>query len=153
MQTQGGFMAHLKQHKQTFQARALICACAIVAALSGCAPMEPPIAAEPGVAFSLPVGQTAAINGSGTRITFRQVQNDSRCPTDVVCVWAGDATIEVTISRTGSPDDAKVLRLNPPNNEATSGDLVIRFVGLTPVPRTSDKTPRAYVAQLVVNRT
>jgi hypothetical protein len=135
-------------------ARAVISACAIVAALSGCAVMEPTIAAEPGMAFSLPLGKTAAINGSGTRITFRQVHDDSRCPTDVTCVWAGDAKIEVTISRNGSPDDTRILSLTPPNNETTSGDLQIRLVGLTPVPRQSDgSAPRAYVAQLVVNRT
>jgi hypothetical protein len=35
----------------------------------------------------------------------------------------------------------------------TSGDLQIRFVGLTPVPRQADgSAPRAYVAQLVANR-
>jgi hypothetical protein len=35
----------------------------------------------------------------------------------------------------------------------SSGDLQIRFVGLTPVPRQADgNAPRAYVAQLVVNR-
>jgi hypothetical protein len=133
--------------------RGLISACAIVAALSACASVEPTVPAEPGVAFSLPVGKTAAINGSGTRLTFHQVREDSRCPTDVVCVWAGDARIEVTVSRNGVPDDTKTLGLNPPNNEATSGDLKIRFVGLTPVPRQSDKEPRAYVAQLIVNRT
>jgi hypothetical protein len=150
MQTHLGFMANLKQLNR---ARGLISACAIVAALSGCASMEPTVPAEPGVAFSLPVGKTAAINGSGTRIMFRQVREDSRCPTDVTCVWAGDAKIEVTVLRNGSPDDTKVLGLNPPNNETTSGDLQIRFVGLIPVPRQSDKSPRAYVAQLIVNRT
>jgi hypothetical protein len=105
------------------------------------------------VAFSLPIGKTAAINGSGTRLTFRLVREDSRCPTDVTCIWAGDAKIDVTISRNGSSDDTRVLSLTPPNNEATLGDLQIRFVGLTPVPRQADgNAPRAYVAQLVVNR-
>jgi hypothetical protein len=133
--------------------RALISAGAIIAALSGCAATEPTVAAEPGVAFSLPIGKTAAINGSGTRLTFRLVREDSRCPTDVTCVWAGDAQIDVTISRNGSSDDTRILSLTPPNNEASSGDLQIRFVGLTPIPRQADgNAPRAYVAQLVVNR-
>ncbi|HEX9083276.1 MAG TPA: hypothetical protein VF836_00945, partial [Gemmatimonadaceae bacterium] len=64
----------------------MISAGAIIAALSACAAMEPTVAAEPGVAFSLPIGQTAAINGSGARLTFRLVREDSRCPTDVTCV-------------------------------------------------------------------
>jgi len=132
--------------------RALISACAFATAL-GCATMEPTIPAEPGVAFELPVGKTAALNGNGTRITFKQVKEDSRCPSDVTCVWAGDARIELTISRNGSSDDTKILSLSPANSEARSGDLQIRFVGLTPVPRQADgNAPRAYVAQLVVNR-
>jgi hypothetical protein len=133
--------------------RMLISVCAFATAL-GCATMEPTIPAEPGVAFDLPVGKTAALNGNGTRITFKQVKEDSRCPADVTCVWAGDASIELTISRNGSSDDTKILSLSPANSEARSGDLQIRFVGLTPVRRQADgNTPRAYVAQLVINRT
>jgi hypothetical protein len=143
-------MAHLKQHRRPLHA---IFACVLVFAVPACATVEPTVAVQPGETFSLPVGKTATINGSGTRITFRELREDSRCPTDVTCVWAGDAKIEITISRSGSPDDTKLISLNPPNNVTTSGDLRIRFVGLTPVPRQSDKSPRAYVAQLVVDRT
>ena len=124
-----------------------------VFALSACATVETAVVAEPGVEFSLALGKTAAINASGARITFKQVGEDSRCPVDVQCVWAGDAKIALTISRSGAPDDAKVISLTPPNNETTSGDLRIRFIGLAPVPRQSDSgKPRAYVAQLVVTR-
>jgi len=120
---------------------------------SACATMETAIVAQPGVAFDLPIGKTAAFNGNGVRITFKQVPEDSRCPVDVQCVWAGDAKIQLTISRDGVPDDVKVISLTAPNNETTSGDLRIRFIGLAPVPRQADAgKPRPYVAQLVVNR-
>ena len=161
MQTHRGFMLPLKlrqrsrslQSRALISSRALVSAGAVIVAVSSCAAMEPTVPAEPGVTFSLPIGKTAAINGSGTRLTFKVVREDSRCPTDVTCIWAGDAKIDVTISRNGSSDDTRVLSLTPPNNEATSGDLQIRFVGLTPVPRQADgNAPRAYVAQLVVNR-
>lgn len=145
-------MAHLKQHRRPLQARALIFAGVLVVSVSACATVEPTVAVQPGETFSLPVGKTATINASGTRIRFRELREDSRCPSDVTCVWAGDAKIELIISRTGSPEDSKLISLNPPNNVVTSGDLQIRFVGLTPVPRQSDKSPRAYVAQLVVDR-
>ncbi|HEX9130183.1 MAG TPA: hypothetical protein VF850_13565 [Gemmatimonadaceae bacterium] len=147
MQTHQGFMPRLRQ------LRRLSWAGAIVALLSSCAAVEPTIAAEPGVAFSLPIGKTAVINGSGTRLTFNEVRNDSRCPADVTCVWAGDAEVVVTISRNGSPDDTRILSFIPPNNQTTSGDLRIRLADLAPVPRQSDgNAPRAYVVQLVVNR-
>ena len=125
----------------------------MLATIAGCAPVETAIVADPGVEFSLPVGKTAVLNGNGPRITFRQVREDSRCPVDVTCVWAGDAKIELTISQAGS-DDTKVVSLTPPNNETSSGDVRIRFVGLAPVPRQADAgKPKAYVAQLVVSRT
>jgi hypothetical protein len=125
---------------------------ALVAAAVGCASVDTAIVAEPGTEFALPVGKTAALNGSGTRITFRQVTADSRCPVDGQCVWAGEAKIELVISRSGSPDDVRILSLTPPNNETTSGDLRIRFIGLAPAPRsTEDRAKREYVAQLVVN--
>src|SRR6266404_7236915 len=96
--------------------RALISAGVIVAVLASCAAVEPTIAAEPGVAFSLPAGKTAGINGSRTRIRFDEVRNDSRCPADVTCVWAGDAQVVLTISRNGSPDVSRILGFIPPKN-------------------------------------
>ncbi len=147
-----GFTPPLKQHERRSRMRASIAVAAILVAIVGCAPVETAIVAEPGVEFSLSLGQTAVLNGGGPRITFRQVSEDSRCPTDVTCVWAGDAKIEITISRNGS-DDTKVVSLTPPNNETSSGDVRIRFVGLAPVPRQADAgKPKAYVAQLVVSR-
>ena len=132
--------------------RAIVSAAAMIALIVSCAPVETAIVAEPGVQFSLPVGQTAVLNGNGPRITFRQVREDSRCPIDGVCIWAGDAKIELVISR-GGTDDTKVISLTAPNNETTSGDLRIRFVGLAPVPKSGDASAqRPYVAQLVVNR-
>jgi hypothetical protein len=123
------------------------------ATLCACATVESAIVAEPGVEFALPLGKTAVVNASGARITFRQVREDSRCPVDVQCVWAGDAKIELTISRRDAADDVKVISITPPNNETSSEDLRIRFVGLAPAPRQADAgRPRAYVAQLIVNR-
>jgi hypothetical protein len=124
----------------------------MIAMIAACSPVETAIVAEPGLQFSLAVGQTAVLNGNGPRITFRQVSEDSRCPIDAVCVWAGDAKIELVISRDGS-DDTKVISLTAPNNETTSGDLRIRFVSLAPVPKVGDAVAqRPYVAQLIVNR-
>lgn len=129
---------------------------ALIAALLtvaiGCASVETPVvAADPGVAFALPLGKTASVNGSRARITFNKVTDDSRCPVDVVCIWAGDAKVELTIVRDGSAADTRVISITSPNNEVVSGDLRIRLVGLAPAPRQSEPSARrAYVAQLVV---
>lgn len=125
---------------------------AVLLAFTACASVENVITAEPGVAFSLPLGKTATVAGSVNRITFAQVREDSRCPTNVVCVWEGDAKIEVTVSRNGAPAESAVLSLGPQNNEAQLGDLAVRFVGLAPAPVTPEPAPRRYVAELVIRK-
>ena len=116
----------------------------------GCAPIQTAVIVEPGVSFALAPGQTAEVKRADTRITFRQVREDSRCPTDVTCVWAGDAKVDVVISRTGVPDDARLLSITPPNNEVRVGNLRIVFVGLTPVPRQANaNAPKNYLAEFV----
>src|SRR5687767_9249594 len=130
----------------------LTAAFAALLAVPACASVDSIIIAEPDVAFSLPVGKTAGVSGSTTRVTFRQVREDSRCPTNVVCVWEGDAKIELLPVRDGTVGQAVVLSLHTPN-EAQVGDLSVRFVGLTPYPATPDpSSPRQYVAELVVRR-
>jgi hypothetical protein len=124
---------------------------ALLAAIA-CASVENVIVAEPGVAFSLPVGKTATVAGSVNRITFTQVREDSRCPTNVVCVWEGDAKIEVSVSRNGAPAETAILSLGPQNNEAQLGDLAVRFVGLAPAPVTPEPAPRRYVAELLIRK-
>ena len=120
-------------------------------ALHACASVEKSIVAEPGVAFFLHIGETAVIKGSETRVTFRQVTEESRCPTNVTCVWAGDARIDVLLSPEQGAAESRVLSLTPLDKEARIGDLVIRFVGLAPYPsKPGPIAPRQYVAELLI---
>ena len=119
--------------------------------LANCSGVDTAVVASPGVEFNLAVGKTATLSGSDYRIAFNRVTEDSRCPVDVQCVWAGDAKIELTVSRASAPGDTRVISLAPPNSEVTVGDLRIRFVSLAPTPRQSEPpASRAYVAQLLV---
>jgi hypothetical protein len=128
-------------------------ACVLLISNWGCAPLQTAVIVEPGLSFALAPGQTAEIKRSDTRITFRQVREDSRCPTDVTCVWEGDAKVEVVIARAGAPDETKLLSMKAPNNETRVGNLKIRFVGLTPVPRQSDAgAPKNYLAEFVAEQ-
>jgi hypothetical protein len=119
---------------------------------AACATLETAVVAQPGQAFALPLGQTAAVKGSEVRLTFKDVRTDSRCPIDVQCVWAGEAKIGVVISGNGTTEETTVLSLPPADSETKAGNLRIRLVGLAPAPRQADMgTKRAYVAQLVVD--
>ncbi|HJP61540.1 MAG TPA: hypothetical protein VJ865_16140, partial [Gemmatimonadaceae bacterium] len=73
------------------------------------------------------------------------------CPVEVQCVWAGDAKIELSVSRNGAPSETRVVSLTPPNTEVTIGELKIRFIGIAPAPRQSEPpASRPYVARLMV---
>jgi len=140
-----------KPHSRFFVGKAA-CVAACVLLFSGwrCAPVPTAVIVEPGVSFTLAPGQTAAVKGTDTRITFNQVREDSRCPVDVTCVWAGDAKIEIVISRGRAADETRIVSIY---NEAQVGTLRIRFVSLAPVPRQADgNAPRNYLAEFVAEQ-
>ena len=117
----------------------------------GCSTIQPAVVVEPGASFALAQGQTATVRGTDTRITFNLVREDSRCPVDVTCVWEGDAKIEIVVAPSDSAS-TRTLSLRSPN-ETRVGNLRIRFVGLSPVPRQADgNTPRNYLAEFVAEQ-
>jgi hypothetical protein len=51
--------------------------------------------------FTLSVGQSARIASESMDIKFIGVTADSRCPKGVECVWAGEVTCEIEITKDG----------------------------------------------------
>ncbi len=83
------------------------------------------------------------------------VREDSRCPKDVTCVWAGNAAVRlwVTSGRSG-----KTVTLNT-NKSPTLSDEVeykgykIKLVDLSPYPRSDQKIAKGeYRATLLVSK-
>ena len=62
-------------------------------------PSEPVVYSQSEAADSVKVrvGQTLVVGG--IRVRFDAVESDSRCPSDVVCVWAGDAVANLTVEQ------------------------------------------------------
>jgi hypothetical protein len=60
--------------------------------------------------FDLKVGQTVSVQDTPLKVSFQSVAKDSRCPEDVTCVWAGNATVVLKISEGGRP--ATTINLN-----------------------------------------
>lgn len=83
--------------------------------------------------FVLPFGQTATIENTDVSITFELVTEDSRCPSNVACVWAGNARIVLAMSARGSRDTLPLNSTLDPK-EAVRAGYRVRFVGLTPHP-------------------
>jgi hypothetical protein len=100
--------------------------------------------------FTLAVGETVAIRGADLTIKLNRVTEDSRCPTDVVCVWAGNAQLEFT-ARHANRDIVLHLNTGQGAKEFTVGSHRIRLAELNPAPvSTQPIPPESYRARLVV---
>jgi hypothetical protein len=50
----------------------------------------------------LSIGQHASVTGEDLVVSFEEVTEDSRCPSDVTCVWAGRVSCVVELTHAGS---------------------------------------------------
>lgn len=64
---------------------------------------------KPNQEFSLAVGEKVQFQPAGLAIEFVEVKSDSRCPSDVVCVWAGEATVHIQATTQGPAVDADLI--------------------------------------------
>ena len=58
-----------------------------------------------GQEFALSVGSTVVISGEDLSLKFVEVTADSRCPTGVVCVWAGEAKCRMLVIYQGTESE------------------------------------------------
>jgi hypothetical protein len=66
--------------------------------LAGCIqPDFSVVPAELDKPFQLKINQTGFIKGENIKIIFLNVTEDSRCPSDVECIWPGQVTILIDI--------------------------------------------------------
>jgi hypothetical protein len=86
-------------------------------------------------------------------IVFSRVLEDSRCPANALCVWAGNARIELRLaSVTQAPASVQLNTFLPPN-AAAYGSYRISLLALQPYPGSSPGqpvAPKTYTATLLV---
>lgn len=101
--------------------------------------------------FDLGVGQDARVQGTPVTIIFLGVSEDSRCPADVQCVWAGNAAARLVLSSSAGPStDAALNTTLEPRTVIFSGYRV-RVVGVKPARRSGVSIPAGdYVVTLEV---
>ena len=127
--------------------RRWVCAAAVLSLGCGSG-TEPDIGEE----FSLGVGERATLADLSLFVSFIAVEDDSRCPLQVQCVWPGDALVLLEIASLNS--DSKTDTLH--TNTAVGPDIldwgraVLRLIRLDPYPETPGSIPSdAYIVRLV----
>jgi hypothetical protein len=79
-------------------------------------------------------------------IRFVELVEDSRCPADAQCVWAGNAKIKIRVTMNGRSHDIS-LDTNGQHQAATAEGYSIKLLSLTPAPRSNIRIDRnGYVA-------
>lgn len=103
--------------------------------------------------FTLKVGEAGIVEGQNRRIVFREVAGDSRCPRGAECIWAGNATVRLSVE--DGENEPVVVELNTgiePMKQRV-GELDIALISLDPYPVSgSEIAGDSYRATLKISR-
>ena len=109
--------------------------------------------------FQVKFKQTASIASQGLGVEFVDVLQDSRCPADVVCVWAGQAVVLVAVTSDGEDLGRHEFTLEGGAEDSegkTVGQYSVKLTALDPYPDTAGASnpldESDYIATLVVAR-
>lgn len=101
--------------------------------------------------MTLRMGEEKAIGGSVLRLAFGQVLEDSRCPVDAMCVWAGNAAVELGIRAGMGPTYPLKLNTNLEPRSTSWNGIRVTLLDLAPAPRAAEPTkPDAYTVRVRV---
>jgi hypothetical protein len=103
--------------------------------------------------FTLGIGQTASIGGENLVIKFKAVLEDSRCPVNVVCVWAGNGKVEFEVLDIDGQNKTVILNTEEEPKEVTLKGHKLKLISLNP-PRVDGVSisPGDYSVTLLVAR-
>lgn len=85
-------------------------------------------------------------------VRFATMVEDSRCPQDVQCIQAGNASVRVRVSR-GKRAEVLTLSTDERKGIAKFEGYEFKLVGLTPEPRSNIRiNPSGYVATIEITK-
>jgi hypothetical protein len=112
-----------------------------------------------GESFVLGFGHTAQLPESGDRLTFTDVRQDSRCPSNVECAAHGPVVIELTFKpAAGEPllltmnPEPELAALGSPESQLEIGRLQLTLLSVDPYPAVPEDLGRfeRYLATLLI---
>jgi hypothetical protein len=110
------------------------------------------VCARLGEEFDLRLNETAYIASTPLSVQAEAVREDSRCPIDVVCAWAGNARVSLTLREGTNAYGADVNSTLQPRAVSRFG-YTVELLDIRP-PQVSTQTipGGAYVIRLVARR-
>ena len=114
---------------------------------------DDPTGPKPGESFTLEVGERATLDAVHTSVRFLAVAEDSRCPSQAQCVWAGDGAVVLEIApATGdAAEDTLHTNLGSGPGAVVLAGYELTLLGLDPYPDTPGAIgPDEYTATLAL---
>jgi hypothetical protein len=125
--------------------------------MAGCASAPKyDVAAVLGKEFTLGQGQAAYIASESMLVKFVNVTEDSRCPSDVVCVWAGQVTTQLQVAGSGFNLGGNVTlgsgsKANLEFTDSKNVTYLLEVLEVSPYPKSTD-TARNYSAKMKITK-
>ncbi len=117
--------------------------------LLGCS--SDPTGPEPGDSFILKPGERVTLPAIGTHVRFQRVSEDSRCPLQAECVWAGDGAAVFEIAPLVGDAIEHTLHTNEGPKGVVLGRYELELLELDPYPEVPGGiAPDAYRATLIL---
>lgn len=103
--------------------------------------------------FQIKAGEKVSLEKSSLTLSFTEVVEDSRCPENVKCIWAGNGKVALLISATGRrPGKVNLNTMLEPKQDSYGG-YDVKLVKLDPYPKEGTAIGKGdYVATLLVTR-
>jgi carboxymethylenebutenolidase len=144
--------------KYRINTKIIILALAFVLSLTGAQSMlntyslSQTLSPVPGEAFEVGVGSYAQVQ-NGVEITVLDIE-DSRCPADALCIWQGEAKVEINVRQDSEDLGDFVLSTLAPQANLIFDDFIIRLVEVQPYPFSGKEINISdYIITLVVSDT
>jgi hypothetical protein len=120
----------------------------LAVALAGCG--RDGSAATLNAPIQLAPGQSAAFKAEQLEVTFVGIASDSRCPSDVTCVWAGELVVRIAIRSDGRQTEHELKEMQ----QATVDGYVVNLLEVLPArgPQEQRIAPNDYRVTLKVTR-
>jgi hypothetical protein len=101
--------------------------------------------------FELKLNQDVTITSDNITVKFSNVTGDSRCPSDVTCIWQGEINIQVDVKKENTAFESVILGGN--DEIPIFGKYFIRLLKVEPYPQSTHNIQSdEYVATLLITK-
>ena len=103
--------------------------------------------------FVLRPGQEVAIENTRIRIVFDSVPEDTRCPKDVQCVWAGNGKVKLALKKSKKKSIPVIVNTGMEPREVEYRGYRVKLIKLSPEAKAGEMIPASeYEVTLRVSR-